>query len=77
MLFIYLDASNEENGRILEFFGLKEEEVPAVRLIQLSEEMSKYKPPNADITTSSIKAFVQDFVDGKLKVHILKYCTKI
>lgn len=71
VLFIYLDASNEENGRILEFFGLKEEEVPAVRLIQLSEEMSKYKPPNADITTSSIKAFVQDFVDGKLKPHLM------
>ena len=68
MLFIYLDTENEENSRITEFFGLKEEEVPAVRLIQLTEDMAKYRPETTDLDTDTIRSFVQSFVDGKLKV---------
>ncbi|KAK7113651.1 protein disulfide-isomerase-like [Littorina saxatilis] len=71
VLFIYLDTDNEENGRITEFFGLKEEEIPAVRLIQLTEDMAKYKPESTDLDTETIRKFVQDFMDGKLKVHLM------
>ncbi|XP_076445933.1 protein disulfide-isomerase-like [Babylonia areolata] len=71
VLFIYLDTDNEENGRIMEFFGLKEEEIPAVRLIQLAEDMSKFKPESTDLETETIKKFVQDFLDGKLKAHLM------
>ena len=68
VLFIYLDTENEENSRITEFFGLKDDEIPAVRLIQLAEDMSKYKPESGDLDTETIRKFVQDFLDGKLKV---------
>jgi len=71
VLFIYLDTANEENSRITEFFGLKEDEIPSVRLIQLGDDMSKYKPPTTDLDTASVKAFVQDFMDGKLKPHLM------
>nr|KAG5703827.1 hypothetical protein BaRGS_031461 [Batillaria attramentaria] len=71
VLFIYLDTANEENGRIMEFFGLKEEDVPTVRLIQLTEEMSKYKPESTDLGTDTIRSFVQSFLDGKLKPHLM------
>ena len=74
VLFIYLDTENEENSRITEFFGLKEEEIPAVRLIQLSEDMAKYKPESADLDTETIRKFVQDFMDGKLKVGMPAIC---
>ncbi|XP_061175236.1 protein disulfide-isomerase-like isoform X2 [Saccostrea echinata] len=71
VLFIYLDTSDEDNARILEFFGLKPEECPAVRLITLGEDMTKYKPETDDLSTGAIRTFVQGFKDGKLKPHLM------
>jgi len=71
ILFIYLDTDNEDNARIMEFFGLKAEEVPAVRLITLAEDMTKYKPTSTGIDADTIKSFAQDFLDGKLKPHLM------
>ena len=52
----------------MEFFGLKEEETPAVRLISLTEDMTKYKPEFSGVAADDVKQFVQDFMDGNLKV---------
>lgn len=71
ILFIYLDTANEENARIMEFFGLKEEETPAVRLITLAEDMTKYKPAKEGVEADTIKQFAQDFLDGNLKPHLM------
>ncbi|XP_045464701.1 protein disulfide-isomerase [Harmonia axyridis] len=71
ILFVTIDASEEDHQRILEFFGMKKEEVPAARIIKLEEDMAKYKPETNDLTAESIKKFVGDFLDGKLKQHLL------
>lgn len=71
VLFVTIDASEEDHQRILEFFGMKKEEVPAARLIKLEDDMAKYKPETNDLTAESIQKFVQDFIDGKLKQHLL------
>ncbi|CAL1529222.1 unnamed protein product [Lymnaea stagnalis] len=71
ILFIYLDTANEDNGRIMEFFGLKESEVPAVRLITLAEDMTKYRPTSEGVDSETIRQFAQDFLDGKLKAHLM------
>jgi len=70
-LFIYINAEDDDNKRILEFFGLKEEEVPAMRYITLGEDMTKYKPKTDDLTTDAVKSFVQDVLDGKIKPHLM------
>jgi len=70
-LFVSVDADDEENGRVLEFFGLKPADVPAIRLITLKDEMSKYKFESTEMTTSVLTDFVQSFFDGKLKAHLL------
>lgn len=70
-LFVSVDSNDEENGRVLEFFGLKAADVPAIRLITLKDEMSKFKPESSEITTSVLTDFVQSFFDGKLKPHLL------
>lgn len=41
--------------RILEFFGMKEDEVPTVRLIALEQDMAKYKPPTDDLNANTVE----------------------
>ncbi|XP_053713672.1 protein disulfide-isomerase [Synchiropus splendidus] len=71
ILFIFIDSDVDDNQRILEFFGLKREECPAVRLITLEDEMTKYKPESDEITKDSITDFCTRFVEGKLKPHLM------
>jgi protein disulfide-isomerase A1 len=71
VLFVTVDADEEDHKRILEFFGMKEDEVPGMRLIRLEEDMAKYKPESAELEEANVRKFVQDFLDGKLKQHLL------
>ncbi|XP_046404503.1 protein disulfide-isomerase isoform X2 [Ischnura elegans] len=71
VLFVTINSDEEDHGRILDFFGMKKEEVPAMRLINLSEDMIKYKPAETEISANVMQQFVQDFLDGKLKPHLL------
>ncbi|XP_034043320.1 protein disulfide-isomerase [Thalassophryne amazonica] len=71
ILFIFIDSDVDDNQRILEFFGLKKEECPAIRLITLEDEMTKYKPESDVITAESITEFCKLFTEGKLKAHLM------
>lgn len=71
ILFVSINADEEDHARILEFFGMKKDEIPAMRIIQLQEDMAKFKPDVNDLEASNIEAFVQKFLDGKLKQHLL------
>lgn len=42
----------------MEFFGMKKEEAPAMRLISLEEEMSKYMPEKPDLTPENVKVSI-------------------
>ncbi|CAF4917232.1 unnamed protein product, partial [Rotaria sp. Silwood1] len=70
-LFVFVDSDDVENERVLEFFGLKTSDVPAVRLITLQDDMTKYKFEPSDITSNNLIDFVRGFFDGKLKPHLL------
>lgn len=71
VLFIFLDINDDDNLRVLEFFGLKPEDCPTLRLILLAEELVKYRPLSLDLSVSGIQKFVQDYLDGKLKPHLM------
>jgi len=71
ILFVTISSDEEDHARIFEFFGMSKEEVPTIRLIKLEEDMAKYKPESNDLSAKTIKEFVQKFMDGKLKQHLL------
>ena len=70
-MFIFVDIDNDENDRILEFFGLKKEECPTVRLINLGEDMTKYKPETVNLLPEGLSTFVQAYLDGGLKPFLM------
>uniref|UniRef100_A0A0A9YM47 Protein disulfide-isomerase n=3 Tax=Lygus hesperus TaxID=30085 RepID=A0A0A9YM47_LYGHE len=71
LLFVVINVDEPDHQRILEFFGLSTKEVPTMRIIRLEDEMSKFKPPTNNLGPDSVKTFLDDFIEGKLKEHLL------
>merc|ERR1711963_687875 len=71
MLFVTINTDEEDHKRILEFFAIKEDELPTFGAIKLGEDMAKFKPENDAIDADNVKAFVADFLEGKLKQHLM------
>merc|ERR1712038_569596 len=71
VLYVHIDCDKSDNGRILEFFGLKEEECPDVRIIEMGKFMQKYKPPTEDLTEEAFSAFVAGVLDGSIVRHLM------
>merc|ERR1712018_1008843 len=71
MLFVTINTDEEDHKRILEFFGIVDSELPTFRAIRLGEEMAKFKPEDDSVTAENVEKFVADFLDGKLKQHLM------
>jgi len=71
VLFVTINSDVEDHERIMEFFGLKKDAVPELRLIKLEEEMTKFKPPTRELDEVSIKTFVDGVLEGSIKQHLL------
>jgi len=71
LLFITVDTDEADHGRILEFFGISADEVPAYRLITIADGMVKYAPEEAnEVTAETLDAFATSYFDGSLKPHL-------
>eukprot|EP00600_Ochromonadales_sp_CCMP1393_P006799 CAMPEP_0174968286 /NCGR_PEP_ID=MMETSP0004_2-20121128/8047_1 /TAXON_ID=420556 /ORGANISM="Ochromonas sp., Strain CCMP1393" /LENGTH=478 /DNA_ID=CAMNT_0016217497 /DNA_START=39 /DNA_END=1475 /DNA_ORIENTATION=+ len=68
LLFINVPASEQ---KILDYFGITDDQVPTMVLADLGNEGGIKKFPFSGAHESAaIKSFVQDFLDGKLKPHL-------
>uniref|UniRef100_A0A915HJH9 Protein disulfide-isomerase n=1 Tax=Romanomermis culicivorax TaxID=13658 RepID=A0A915HJH9_ROMCU len=71
LLYIVIDSDIEDNLRIMEYFGLKKEDVPSIRIIALTDDMIKYRPDFTELSSKNIIDFTQRYLDKKLKPHLL------
>ncbi|XP_043262912.1 protein disulfide-isomerase isoform X1 [Colletes gigas] len=70
VIFVTINVDEFDHERILEFFGIKKEEVPVMRIIKFEQKMPKYKPEKPEITSENILEFITAYVEGKLKTHL-------
>lgn len=69
---VIVDLDEDDHRRVIEFLGLKQEKMPTMRIIQMTEmDLVKYKPENSDLTEENIRGFIDSFLEGKVPVHYL------
>lgn len=72
VVFVAINTDLPEHQRILDFLNVNVETVPTVRLMHaVNGATKKYKPKGNDLSPESIRTFVQDGLDGKLKVEVM------
>ena len=70
--FIFVDIEKQESKNVQDLFGIKANMIPAIRLISISKNNTKYMPSSKEITAESINEFIDDYLHGKLQPY-LKY----
>merc|ERR1712032_1779806 len=69
IMFVTVTTDEPEHKRVLEFFGISEDEVPTFRL-SAGDDMTKYKPDNKEITEENLRAFIAAYKAGDLKPNL-------
>ncbi|NXR87398.1 PDILT protein, partial [Hypocryptadius cinnamomeus] len=69
ILFVLVDTNEARNGRIFEYFRIRDIDVPAVRILNLSSD-ARYKMPADEVTVENLKEFCHSYLNGKAKQHL-------
>merc|ERR1712184_125504 len=56
---------------VTEFSGLKEEDCPDSRMIEMGKQMQKFKPEDSELSQEKVTAFVSGVLDGSIKRHLM------
>uniref|UniRef100_A0A8C3BS59 protein disulfide-isomerase n=1 Tax=Cairina moschata TaxID=8855 RepID=A0A8C3BS59_CAIMO len=67
--FVLVNTNETRNGRVFEYFRIRDIDVPAVRILNLTSN-AKYKMPADDVTLENLRHFCQSYLDGKAKIHL-------
>ncbi|XP_073504623.1 protein disulfide-isomerase A2 [Phyllobates terribilis] len=69
ILFVVINSDGPHAG-VLEYFGLTNEDIPTIRLINI-DQVKKFAFNAEKITAETIKEFCQGVLDGKIKQNLL------
>jgi len=70
LLFVLVDCDVEDNKRVMEFFGITDDDCPSMRVINMEKNMAKYAPTTDGMTTADITGFVNGVLDGSIERHL-------
>ncbi|CAK9801534.1 Protein disulfide-isomerase [Anthophora quadrimaculata] len=71
VLCVTINVDVSDHKRIVEFFGLKKDEIPAMRIIKLERDIAKYKPEKPELSNENIVEFVTAFLEDKLERYFI------
>eukprot|EP01029_Cantina_marsupialis_P013200 TRINITY_DN291_c0_g1_i1.p1 TRINITY_DN291_c0_g1~~TRINITY_DN291_c0_g1_i1.p1 ORF type:complete len:494 (-),score=146.28 TRINITY_DN291_c0_g1_i1:158-1618(-) len=66
-MFIHVDASKDENERVMQYFGVTKDDAPAMVLVDMSAQPLKKFMFEQEFSAENIAAFAKSFFDGELK----------
>ncbi|KAM9454625.1 protein disulfide-isomerase [Clarias gariepinus] len=66
VLFVLIDTGEPRNGRVLEYFRVRKEESPLIRMVNLTDNL-QYNLPSDQLDRETIYDFCQSYFQGKAK----------
>lgn len=73
ILFVLVNVAELRNGRMMEYFRVRDFEAPLIRLVNLSNHVTYHLPSDA-LSVEIIERFCQDYLEGKAKVSPIHLC---
>lgn len=67
ILFVLVNVDESRNGRLMEYFRVRDFEAPLIRLVNLTDHVT-YHLPSETLNVENIKQFCQSYLEGKAKV---------
>lgn len=64
---MWVNVEEPRNGRMMEYFRVRDFEAPLIRMVNLSDHVT-YQLPSDSLDAETIKTFCQSFLEGKAKV---------
>ena len=71
IMFVTVDTDEDDNRRVVEFLGLKDDKMPTARIIQMKDDIIKYKPESTEIEEENVRKFIEDYLEDKVPIHYL------
>ncbi|XP_040001067.1 protein disulfide-isomerase [Xiphias gladius] len=66
ILFVWVNVDEPRNGRLMEYFRVRDLEAPLIRMVNLTDHVT-YHLPSDTLDVETIKKFCQSYLDGKAK----------
>ncbi|XP_028265209.1 protein disulfide-isomerase [Parambassis ranga] len=66
ILFVLVDVGETRNGRIMEYFRVRDFEAPLIRMVNMTDHVT-YHLPSDTLNEEVIKKFCQSYLEGKAK----------
>ncbi|XP_022061161.2 protein disulfide-isomerase [Acanthochromis polyacanthus] len=66
ILFVYVNVDEPRNGRMMEYFRVRDFEAPLIRLVNLTDHVT-YHLPSDTLNVGIITEFCQSYLEGKAK----------
>jgi len=76
VMFVTVDTNEDDHRRVIEYLGLKGETFPNMRIVQMKDDIEKYRPVQGQhdehsFQEENVQKFVQDYLDGNVPQHYL------
>lgn len=67
ILFVWVNVDEPRNGRIMEYFRVRDFEAPLIRMVNLTDHVT-YHLPSDTLDVKTITTFCRSYLEGKAKV---------